>query len=80
MFTLKSETKQNIREIVGYDIFEEDLDFDEEISLIEQKIGKAIEFPNEVSNSKRIGRGNPLLARNKIKTMEDVDRSLAKIK
>lgn len=80
MFRLKPETVNNIRDIVGRDVLNGGIDYDEEIRLIEQKINKKIEFPKPNTHNNRIGRGNPLLARHKIKTMQDVNRSLDKIK
>ena len=80
MFSLKPETKANICNIIGMDVFNEDIDYNEEVRFIEQKIDKKLGFPNSDSYPNRIGRGNPLLARYKIKTMQEVNRSLAKTK
>ena len=76
MFSLKPETKANICNIIGMDVFNEDIDYNEEVRFIEQKIDKKLGFPNSDSYPNRIGRGNPLLAHYKIKTMQKTARNI----
>lgn len=64
-------TKENISKIVG-------ISFDELIKNIddyEEQFVKCTGFSKE-RNLKRFGRGNPLLARKKIRTLNDVETKL----
>lgn len=77
MPTISEKTKQNIAKTIGIS-FDElvNLDFDDEIKLIESQNNKKISY-----NNKRISsRGNPRLATGRYCTMEDVDAKLKKIK
>jgi hypothetical protein len=51
------------------------MDHDDEIHLLKPVNGGEIIFPSE-RDSQKIGRGNPLLARRRFGTMEEVDRRL----
>lgn len=77
---LSKRTKDNLSACVGTP-FERivGLSLDEEISLASQKHGSGIVFSKKRS-SMRVGRGNPLLARKKIKTIKAVDKKIKKVK
>jgi hypothetical protein len=49
------------------------LDLHEEISFVKAKTGKSPEF---IHDPKKIGRGNALLGRGKITTMEEVNKKI----
>lgn len=46
-----------------------------EKKLVEQKTGKKLLFPKK-SDLRKVGRGNPLIIRHKIRTMEDINERL----
>lgn len=73
---LSKETKNNISQVIGID-FASIVEYEplEEMTLV----GKKVVFSKK-TNLKKIGRGNPLLARHKIRTMADVDKKLSRIK
>ena len=68
--------KKNISQVVGVD-YSAIIDYDplEEMSLI----GRPVLFSKK-RDLKKIGRGNPLLVRHKIRTMSDIDKKLSRIK
>lgn len=74
--SLSKETQENISQVIGVD-FASIVDYEplEEMSLI----GKTIVFSKK-RNLKKIGRGNPLLARHKIRTLDEVNKKLSRIK
>lgn len=80
IFGLSKRTKKNISSSVGAS-FEQivALSLDEEIRLASRKHGGRIVFSKK-RNSNRVGRGNPLLARKKIRTIQDVEKKIAKVK
>ena len=49
-----------------------ELDLDDEIAFVKKKTGRDLEFPKAPDPRKR-ARGNPLLAKNKITTREEID-------
>lgn len=75
MIALSIKTKEAIKNKIGISV-EELIDFsdDQEKKYIEEKFGK-IRFQAKIDD-RRIGRGNPLLAKGKIRTMEEVDAAL----
>ncbi len=77
---LSDRTKTIVEANVGLK-FDEivNLSFDEELKFITKQKGAPIVF-SKVRNSRKMGRGNPLLARKKIRTMEDVDKKMARMK
>lgn len=73
---LSKETQKNISKVIGAD-YTSIVAYEpfEEIHLV----GKNVIFSKK-RELKKIGRGNPLLARHKIRTMADVDKKLSRIK
>ncbi len=55
------------------------MDYDDEISYIQKKNNRKLVFSNKVDHRK-VGRGNPLLSRRRIKTMDKVNAGLSRIK
>ncbi len=55
------------------------MDCDEEISYIQKRNNRKLIFSGKV-DKRKIGRGNPLLSRRRIKTMDKVNEGLARIK
>lgn len=76
---IQETTKRNLSKIVGLD-YEEILKMDtvKEIAYVESRIGKPIVFSTRRTRQ-RIGRGNPLLARRKFRTLEEVEKKLGKV-
>ena len=74
--SLSKETQRNISQVIGAD-FDSIVNYEplEEMSFI----GKMVVFSKK-RNMKKIGRGNPLLARHKIRTMAEVDKKLSRIR
>jgi hypothetical protein len=79
-FRLSERIKKNISSSVGAP-FERivTLSLDEEICLASQKHGGKIVFSKK-RNGNRVGRGNPLLARKKVRTIQDIEKKIAKVK
>lgn len=74
--TISKETQKNISKAIGADFMAVmECDPAEENSLICKTVGFS-----KSRDLRRIGRGNPLLARHKIRTIEDVNVKLARIK
>lgn len=80
IFGLSKRTKDNLSTCVGMP-FEciVDLSLDEEIGLASRKYGGKIVFSKKRSIW-RVGRGNPLLARKKIRTMKDIEKKIVKVR
>ena len=74
--SISKDTQKNISQVVGAD-YSAIIDYDplEEMSLI----GRTVLFSKN-RDLKKVGRGNPLLARHKIRTMSDIDKKLSRIK
>ncbi len=80
MIILKDETKANLEYLLDLKLDElEKMDVDEEISAIENNESRKIRFSKE-RDFRKIGRGNPLLARRRMRTMDDVNKGLDKMK
>lgn len=78
---LSEETLLNLEYMLGTDISKfVELDLDDEIQHVEKKINKPLRYVKNRCSYHKLGRGNPLLARRRYRTMEDVDRGLSKIK
>lgn len=76
---LSKETKQSLEKILGKRVEEiSEMDFDEEIFYVERKTGKAVKYSKN-RDDRMVGRGNPLIVRRRIATMEDVDKKLKKL-
>lgn len=74
MFSLSEKSKTNVEKVTGLK-FEDlvQLSVQEEISYIEQKLQSPLTFSKK-RNYLVVGRGNPLLSRKRIKTLQDVNR------
>ncbi len=79
IYMLSSRTKKSISDGVGIP-FEEiiNLSLDEEIELASKRYGRRIIFSRNQGN-RRIRRGNPLPARRKFRTLEDVEKKIERI-
>lgn len=74
--SLNKQTKNNISQAIGTDYLSVvNYDPSEEMKLV----GHNIVFSKK-RDLKKIGRGNPLLSRHKIRTIEDVEIKLSRIK
>ena len=65
----KYKTGLNISEVAN-------LSLDGEKSLVKQRTGRNLVFSIGKRDHRKLGRGNPLLARKRIRTMSDVDKRL----
>ena len=76
---LSEETKQALESVLGESVEKiSEMDFDREMQYVEQKTGKPIKFSKE-SDYRMVGRGNPLIIRRRIATMEDINKKLEKL-
>lgn len=73
---ISKETQRNISQVIGVD-YASVVNYEpsEEMSLV----GRMPVFSKK-RDLKKIGRGNPLLSRHKIRTMDDVNKKLSRIK
>jgi len=80
IFKMSERTKKNLSTCVGVP-FEHiiSLSLEDEIGLASKKYGKKIAFSKK-RNSGFVGRGNPLLARKKIRTIQDVEKKIARVR
>lgn len=79
MYRMSEKTKKNIEKTLGMSIEEfSDLSADDEKKWIENKTGHALFFSKK-KKAWRVGRGNPLLARRKIRTASDLEARSRKI-
>lgn len=77
---ISERTKNNMCSTIGLNYDEIiNLDFDDEIAFVTKKNNKKPVFSND-TDKRKFGRGNPLLSRRKIKTIEEVDCGLKRIK
>lgn len=80
IFGLSKRTKDNLSACVGVPFGNiVDLSLEEEISIATRKYGSEIVFSKK-HNSRRVGRGNPLLARKKIRTLKYIEKKIAKVR
>ena len=79
MYTISKKTKMNIERVVGMPIEKlVTMDTKEERSWIEKKNNSKLAFSKKHRYG-IIGRGNPLLARRKIRTAEDLEKKSKKL-
>ena len=79
MYSLKPTTKRNVETCVSLPFSElVSVDHDDEMCVLKPINGKRIVFPIK-KDIRRIGRGNPYLARRRLRTMEEVDKRLSEI-
>jgi hypothetical protein len=70
------EAKKILENSVGLPLNQvSDLGIHGEVGLVKTKTGKAPQF-SKARDSRKIGRGNPLLARNRIITMEEINTKI----
>lgn len=80
IYELSERTKKSIADCVGM-AFDEicNLSLEEEIAAVSKKYGHKIGFSRKQDN-RRIGRGNPYLAKRKFRTIEEVEKKIARIR
>lgn len=77
---LNAKTRQLLEETIGKSIFElSGMTFEEEISYATKKFGRTPIFSKKV-DKRMIGRGNPLIARKRICTMNDIDKRILELR
>lgn len=77
---LSKETRASLEQILGKKLEEiAKMDFDEEKQFVEAKTKKPLVFSKNV-DPRMSGRGNPLLTRRKIITLQDVDKKILGMK
>jgi len=73
---MSKEAQKALEEGIGLPLSKVDeMSLSEEIAYVEKKTGKPLTFP-QILDTRRIGRGNPLLARGKFTTMEEVNAKI----
>ena len=79
MYEISKQARDNIKRIVGIDVNTiKKMSFDEQENWVKNRCSaKNITFSRKKRKS-IIGRGNPLLARRKFRTMEDLDKKSKK--
>jgi hypothetical protein len=78
MHTLNEKSRGAIKRITGFDVdyIANHLTLDDEILEVKKITGNKIAFSRK-TRPWNIGRGNPLVARRKIKTKEEIEKILA---
>lgn len=77
---LHKETKKILEKFIGKSILElSEMDLVEEISFIKSKTGENPVFSKNV-DIRMQGRGNPLMTRKRICTMEDIDKKILEMR
>ena len=79
VYRMSNQTKENIKYITGlttFDINKMDVLFEDE--WVKQQTGRSLMFSNKIRHG-IIGRGNPLLSRKKIRTMDYIDKKIDSI-
>lgn len=77
---LNEKTRQLLEKTIGKSISElKVMTFDEEVAYATKKYGRAPVFSKKV-DKRMIGRGNPLIARKRICTMDDIDKRIMELK
>lgn len=73
---LQNDTKKILEKFIGKSILElSEMDLVEETSFINSRIGRTPIFSRNV-DIRMQGRGNPLMSRKRICTMEDIDKKI----
>lgn len=79
VFTMSKSVERIIVKKTGYSIERlKNLSLAEERDLVNEKMGRDLAFSNS-RNRRKVGRGNPLLARKRIRTMDDVNNKIDSI-
>ncbi len=77
---LKNDTKRILEKFIGKSILElSQMDLKDEISFVESRTGGSLGFSKEI-DIRMQGRGNPLMTRKRICTMEDVDKKILEMR
>lgn len=77
---LNNKTKAGLERIIGKSLKEiSEMSLDEEINYVEQKTRKSLIFSKKTDN-RIYRRGNPLLVRGRICTMQDIDKKISELK
>lgn len=77
---MNAETKASLERILGRPLEEiSAMDFEEEVRFVEEKTKKPLVF-SKTADPRINGRGNPLLVRRRIVTMQDVDKKMSELK
>ena len=73
---ISSEAKSTLEKNIGLTLDQVcDLNVSGEVSLVKAKTGKVLTF-SKTAHPQKIGRGNPLLARRKFTTIEEVNAKI----
>lgn len=73
---LEKDTKKALEKFIGKSVLElSEMDMVEELSFIESRIGNTPVFSKNI-DVRIQGRGNPLMTRKRICTMEDIDKKI----
>lgn len=77
---LNNTTQKLLEKAIGKSIYElSQMDVDEERAYVISRIGKVPIFSPKADSRMR-GRGNPLIARRRICTMDDIDKRIMELK
>lgn len=77
---ISAQTKESLEKVIGKSIEELNaMDFSEEVKFVEMKTKKTLSFSKKV-DSRMTGRGNSLLIRRRIVTIDDINKRIDKIK
>ena len=77
---ISKDTKHTLEKILGKSVGEvSTMDFAEEVCYVESKTKKQLSFSKK-RDSRMTGRGNSLIIRRRIATMNDIDRRIEGIK
>ena len=79
MFRLSDDARKTLERNFGMSLGElAKADEAEQTRIVESKIKKPLVFPDEL-DPRKIGRGNPLLAKKRYKTMDEVNKRIDSI-
>ncbi len=77
---LKKETKRVLEKFIGKSILElSQMDLGDEVSFVKSRTGKIPIFSKDI-DIRMQGRGNPLMSRKRICTMEDIDKKILEMR
>jgi len=77
---LTEATKVSLESILGKPLEEiSEMDFEEEIRFVEERTKKPLVFSKKI-DTRMSGRGNPLITRRRITTLEDVENKMSRLK
>lgn len=77
---LKKDTKKILEKFIGKSILElSQMDLKDEISFVKSRTGGVLDFSKGI-DIRMQGRGNPLMTRKRICTMEDVDKKILEMR